>query len=229
MKKEIFSKFKKIRFKQIIYPLIITIFIILLIILLFSSIKFLSQNINRIFSSNTEAFNSQLLKLELDKFYFVAKRLGISIEQETAIETTPTPTPTIEPTTEPTPTPTPVELDKTSLKISVLNSTTTQGLAKTLKTSLEADGFSVQNTGNVSPPKENTIIKIKESKKIYSQSIKDVVSEQYALGEDETLEENNVYDVIIVIGKNKPQPETTPQITPTPTLTTEPTPTPDNP
>ena len=227
MKKEIFSKFKKLRFKQIIYPLIITIFIILLIVLLFSSIKFLSQNINRIFSSNTETLNSQLLKLELDKFYFVAKRLGISIELETTPQATPTPTPT----TEPTPTPTPIELDKTSLKISVLNGTATKGLAKTLKTSLETEGFSVQNTGNVSPPQENTIIKIKESKKIYSQSIKDVVSKQYTLGEDQTLEESENFDVIIIIGKNKPQPETTPQITPTPTPTptTEPTPTPNNP
>lgn len=193
MKKEIFSKLKKIRLKQIIYPSIITVFLVVVIILLISSIKFLSQNINKIFSPDTDISSSQLLKVDLDRFYFVAKRLGISIEPETA--------PPMTPPLQIEPAPPPAELNKTSLKISVLNSAKIKGLAKNLKDSLETEGFSVENIGNTSPSRENTIVKIKESKEIYASLIKEVISQQYTLGDDEILGESENFDVIIIIGE----------------------------
>ncbi len=200
---EILSKLKALKFKQIIYPLIITLFIITVIILLVSSTKFLSKNINAIFSSDvSQDISSQLLKVDVAKFYFVADRLGISTEPAAAPQETAPPEPAIE---EPSPTApestsTAEEIDKTSLKISVLNSTAVAGLAKSLKSDLEADGFLVQKIGDTSPLLQNTIIKIKESKSAYASLVKEIVSQKYILGEDQTLEEENSNDVIIIIG-----------------------------
>lgn len=198
------SKLKKIRLKQIIYPSIITFFIVVVIVLLIFSVKFLSLNINKIFSLDTQTIDSQLLKVDIDKFYFVTNRLGIIIESKPLQEAAVTPVEEVAATPiEATTSKEIASFDKSLLKISVLNSTAENGLAKTLKAALEADGFLVKNTGNISPAQENTIIKIKESKKMYSPLIKKVVSQQYKLGEDMILEENSDYDAVIVIGEKQ--------------------------
>lgn len=181
-------------FKQIIYPSIIAAFAVVVIILLIYSVRFLSRNINKIFSLDAQTISSQLLKIDIDKFYFVSKRLGIVIDSK--MPPKPAATPVEEATTtEETP-----SFNKSSLKISVLNGTGVKGLAKDLKDALEADGFLVQNTGNASPPEENTIIKIKESKKSYGSLIKKVVSQRYSLGDDRILREDDAYDAVIIIG-----------------------------
>jgi hypothetical protein len=201
--KEIFSVFKKIGPKQIIYPAIIAAFIILVAVLLTLSIRFLSGKINKIFVLDTQSINSQLLKVDMDKFNFIADRLGIVVSAPS-----PSPAPSL-PKTAPeaqeatgTSQVPPVVLDKTLLKISILNSTDVQGLAKKLKAVVETEGFAVSNTSNSSPKISDTVIKIKESKKEYLQLLKAVILKEYALGDDETLEETNAYDAVIIIGGN---------------------------
>ncbi len=118
-----------------------------------------------------------------------------------------TPTPTINPTT-PTPTesgeitPTP-SLDKSALKIEILNGTGTSGAAGKAAKLLENSGYKGIKTGNAAQyDYEETIIGIKESKKDFLPLISESLAKNYQIAEDsKTLDEKDSFDVIITLGK----------------------------
>jgi hypothetical protein len=190
---------KKIKFKKIIYPAIFTVFIITVIILFVYSVKFLANAIDKAFVLDMGAAESRLTKLDLDNFYLAAKKLGIAIEsqQPPANVILQESIPVSAPVATTTP---PAVLDKSAIKIEILNSTKIGGLASDLKAVMEAEGFKVEKTGNTSPPRETTVIQAKESKSGYLPLIKESVSGKYQPDEDKLLDENGAYDIIIIIG-----------------------------
>ncbi len=217
--KNLFNKLKASPWKKYVYPLISSIVLIVVLSLFLSAVRFLSSNFNKIFLIDQTAIEAQMTKLDQVNFDLAAKKLNIKVSeqaptppaQEPAPETqepeSPTPpatTPEILGPAAPTPTPAPAPAPevKTELKIQVLNSTKTSGLAGTLKTELEQAGFTA-TTGNSTPVLPATLIKIKAGKKTaYPTSlaeIRQVVDAKYEITE-EVLEETNAQDIIIIIG-----------------------------
>ncbi len=202
--------------KKIIYPAILFIFIAATAVIFFKVAQFLSKNIDRVFYDPAEqSANSLLTDIDFPKLLSVADKLGITINLEAPVEQAPEPqnqdiatstspeqatSTQIATSTSIIPVPT---IDKTLLKIAVLNSTKTKGLAGELKNLLTAAGFNVLETKNWAQLFENTLIKIKEDKKIYIgtiDEIKEIVSEKYASAEIQTLEESSKFDIEIIIG-----------------------------
>ena len=76
-------------------------------------------------------------------------------------------------------------------------------MAGELKNLLTAAGFNISEIKNWPQLFENTLIKIKEDKKIYTETIneiKEIVSGKYASAEIQTLEESSAFDIEIIIG-----------------------------
>ncbi|MGB9911357.1 MAG: LytR C-terminal domain-containing protein [Microgenomates group bacterium] len=113
-------------------------------------------------------------------------------------------TPEVEEELTSTPTPT-IVLDRKDLKIKILNGTGVPGSASKGAKFLEALGYSKIDTGNAdSFDYKETVIKIKEDKKEYLSLIKQDLAERYTLNEEEeTLKEEENYDVIIILGEEK--------------------------
>jgi len=189
---------RKLKFKKFVYPLIFGIVIILIAVILIYSAKFLAEAIDRVFITDSESWETRLMKLDMDNFYRVAKKLGISNQSSVISNQTSIIERAVVATT--TATTTSSALDKTALKIQILNSTKISGLAKELKTDLEAEGFRIEKIGNIFPTIGTTTINIKQSKKDYKAIIKEAVSQKYSEIEEKELEEENIYDIIIIIG-----------------------------
>lgn len=91
----IFGSFKKFQFKKAIYPFIFVVFIIIILMFFVITIKFLYRNINKALTPDERLTESQLIKVDLDNFYFVSKKLGIDLndkakEQKTESSVEPT-------------------------------------------------------------------------------------------------------------------------------------------
>jgi hypothetical protein len=186
--------------------------------LFLSGAKFLSNSINKTFTVEPSGIESDLTRINFSNLDVVAKKLGIEIKAS-GTSTSPNPTPAEPPVVEPppptqnevtgpiapAPAPTPAVEDKKSLKIEVLNSTKTAGLAGELKTLIEAGGFTVEKTGNSSPTVETTTIQAKADKQASFPTslsdLKQIVSTKYPVATIDTLSADSPYDVIITIGK----------------------------
>lgn len=109
---------------------------------------------------------------------------------------------TVEQISTPTPTPT-IILERSDLKIEVLNGSGVPGTAAKAADFLEELGYQKPATGNAdSYDYSSTIIKIKESKQDYLPILKEDLSEKYTLSEEvDTLDEDEDFDVVIIIGK----------------------------
>lgn len=195
MLNEILNKIKNIKLKQIIYPLILIIFIAVAIIIFVISAKFLTNNINKAFRIDEEIAKLGLIELNVSGFDLVSKKLTLP----------PLPPPPPPPSPEPIkelPPPPPMIEDKASLKIAILNSTQTAGLAAGLRNELTKAGFLIEKVGDQKNIEATTLIKVKESKKNSNliNEIKDLVSKKYT-PEIQTLEEESLYDLVIIIGK----------------------------
>jgi hypothetical protein len=93
--------------------------------------------------------------------------------------------------------------NKADLKISVINSTDTNGLANNLKKQLNAAGYSTVSAGNQKPTEANTILKIKASLSADStiiSEIKNIISAKYNFTLA-TLPAESQNDFEIVIGQ----------------------------
>jgi hypothetical protein len=203
------KKLKGLEWRNFLYPLISGIFFLLIVGLSFSVLQFLSKNLNKAFSVNEAAVQLQLVRVNRDNLVVAAKKLGIELvsEQPTLPPPEPPPPPEsveqpLEETLEEA-----LEEDKTLLKIQVLNSTKTTGLAGLLKEELLNAGFLVENTGNFSTIQELTQVKIKEEKAASFPAsvdeLKQIVSEKYTLDEEaQNLEPDSPYDIVIIIGSN---------------------------
>ena len=198
------SALKNLKFKKIIYPVIFGVFFIGVILIFIYSAKFLVSSIDKSLSLDIQYASSRIIKIDFEKFYKVAKKMGIEISKSTIdeqqIDNNNLQETTVVATTTPEIIPIVSEVDKTAVKISVLNSTKTKGLAGELKTILENEGFIVGAVGNYDPIQERTFIKIKESRKDYNPLIKKVIEEKYQLADDQALNETDIYDIIIIIG-----------------------------
>ena len=195
---------KKIKFKKLVYPVISGTFIIIIVVIFVYAADFLVKAIDKAFVIDEKRAESLLVKIDMSDFQAVAKKLGISANQPITNDLQPTTDNqqqiTITTTTVTETATTTSTLDKKAVKIAVYNSTGIKGLANELKTVLEADGFVMEKTGNISESYAATTIKIKESKKDYTSFIKESVSKKHQLGDDQILAESEINDIIIIIG-----------------------------
>lgn len=120
------------------------------------------------------------------------------------VEKTPTPQNTISPSPKPSTAPATV-LDLSEYKIAIFNGSGIAGEAGRAKDLLVDAGFTVSSTGNAATyDYEETIIKAKASvDKEVIKKLKDTLSENYVLGEDQTLTSSATTDLQIVVGSSK--------------------------
>src|SRR3989344_1286116 len=218
----IVNKLKSIKARGTLYPSIVAVFILIVVICFTFAAQFLSENLNKAFVVDEQSIDETLVKIDLENYYLVAKKAGITI-----VVPNPEPTPPLNPgpaspesprgTEESSPTtlapsapsdggesnPSPIitPVEQALLNIRVLNSTSKQGLAGDLKNDLINAGFLTVSTGNSPPAKPMTLISIKNgrvSAELVAE-LKQIVSQKYDVGEIGTLAEDDAFDVRIVI------------------------------
>lgn len=203
-KLENLKNLKNLKLKQIVYPAAFGAVAILAITFFAKTIVFLSANINKALKIEDE--KSVLIQLNMADYSIVAKKLNVVVSNNTETAVSQPPAPVLATTSTAmtaTSTPETVLPVKSALKIAVLNSTKTEGLAAGLKKDLESAGFSVLKTANQSKTENTTLIKIKESvgSSALAKEISGLVKNKYPLITNETLNEKSEYDIEIVIGK----------------------------
>lgn len=111
------------------------------------------------------------------------------------------PIPTVFPT--PLPTPSPVPLERSALKVQVLNGSGRGGLATTVADLLTEKGYQEIDTGNADSFNYTaTVIRIKESKKAFTDLLIQDLEEDYSVSSDSAfLAEENAYDAIVIVGR----------------------------
>lgn len=191
----IIESLKKIKAKDLVYSGIMVLFIIIVIILFFMSTRFISQNINKVFSNEG---GESVQALDLAHYTLVAKKLGITVNNPSEkIEAPPS---VNTPHEIPSPTTVPI-LNKKALTIMVRNSTAKAGAASALAKTIENAGFSVPKTSNEKTSTAVTTIFIKESKRDYVPSLLSEVSKTYSGALVATASESAPFDATIIIGE----------------------------
>ena len=121
-----------------------------------------------------------------------------------ALSSVPTPSPiaTIEPEVIATATPTTSNVDRSVIKLQVLNGSGVAGLAGKAKTYLEGLGYKDIVVGNASVSNlTETTISLKADKKDLLETIKTDLSKNYKVAEEtETLSASSKYDFVITLG-----------------------------
>ncbi len=127
---------------------------------------------------------------------FVAKRKSGSIA---TLFTAPTPTPT----PAPTPTPTPQPVNRSDIKIQVLNGGGVPGAAGKMKSLLEDKGYTVADVSNAdSYTYDKTEVQVKAGKEAYQKLLMDDLKDTYSLASNAaTLSSDSSYDARVVVGK----------------------------
>ncbi len=120
------------------------------------------------------------------------------------VEPTPTPVSSLNPVSTPTPTPK-SEVDVSEFDVAVYNGSGTAGEAGVVKKLLEDAGFNVVSTGNAATyDYTKTIIKAKASiDSAVIEKLKDALSENYVVGDSQTLSSSSTTDIQIVVGSSK--------------------------
>ena len=212
---KILSRLKEIKIRGLIYPSISGLFILIALMLFVFSANFISKHIN-LALEGSEAPGS-ILSLNKSDFEPIKNKLNIEINESAEVnqapaqinapietKTTVIETPLIENTGTTTISSAPEAItpeERASLKISVLNSTKTSGLAAVLKKVLEESGFVVEKTGNTSPALTETVIKIKKGKEKYKDILVQAVSTKYSVSNFQEIPESDLYDIVVIIGK----------------------------
>lgn len=180
--------------KDLVYPGITLLFIIIVGVLFSFATQFITKNINEAFSGDIGTESSSL---NMANYTIVAKKLGIEVGVQKNIATHPASQ--IATTTETIAVEIPHVLDKKSLTINILNSTTKKGVATTLAQTLESAGFSKATTGNEKKLYTTTTVFIKDDKRAYSSLILEAMSKTYpdAIA---TTTTSGGFDVTIIIG-----------------------------
>ena len=117
------------------------------------------------------------------------------------------PTPEAEETPDPTEKPTPAEkaapTKASELNIQVLNGTGEAGIAATAKEFLSGKGYESIETGNADNNEYTGVtLKSKSSAADYLEEFKTDLEEKYTVSdESDTLSEDSLFDVVIIIGK----------------------------
>lgn len=196
---------KKMKTADFIYLGVVVLFIIITAVLFLLATRFISLNINKIFSSEG---SDSARSLDIERYTQIAKKLNIPVlspESTSEEPSSPAPQATSEEKAEATTPATPpiatIPLDKQAVTLMVKNSTTKQGVAGILAKALEADGFSKPATSNETGTYANTIIIIKESKYGYAPLLLGTVLKAYPSVIATTTPENALYDATIIIGE----------------------------
>lgn len=194
---------RKLKPIDFMYPSIFILFFGVILIVFFSTMQFISKNINRAFSPEDITASQSL---DVEKYRLIAKKLnistnptnsseaGIPIMPEVEVDTT---TPTVTATS----TPSVVKvLDKKGITILIKNSTEKKGVAGILAKALENSGFVEPKTGNEPGPYSTTTILITESKGEYKTILLDEVQKIYPNAVAETTPNTSTTDAVIIIG-----------------------------
>ncbi|MDP3902061.1 MAG: LytR C-terminal domain-containing protein [bacterium] len=206
---------KKIKFKKIIYPISTGVMIVTAVFFFIYSVRFLSASFNKAFSVNNELLESKMTKVDLETFESVKKKIGdqvaVPVSQihdalavsASSPEALDTPIQSEEQVSASSSEPVKIELDKTSIRIMVLNGSGKNGRAAELKEILVKDGFISTEIGNAPKITSETIIKIKPEKKDFTDILNESVGKKYEPVMIEDLDKENKYDIIITIGLDK--------------------------
>lgn len=187
---------KTLRPKDLVYSGILVLFIIMVVIIFFISTTFISQNINKIFSSDGGA-SAQVL--DIARYELTMKKLGVATAPNSENSTVPEViAPPVEAPATAVPTTTP--LDKQALSIQIRNSTAKKGVAGTLANLLKDSGFKTPSTANEKMSYSKTTIFIKESKYVYAPLLLETVLKSYPDAFATTTPESALFDVIIIVG-----------------------------
>lgn len=147
--------------------------------------------------------------------------------RDSALEISPTPTEfVLEPTDEPAPTekestgsaestptgragsPTPRAtgtsgLDRSTLKVEILNGSGTAGVAGKVQTILEDLGYTVTRTGNADNfDYEETVINVKATRKNFLSQLEKDLGDDYAIGSTSATLTGTSADAVVIVGKN---------------------------
>lgn len=203
MKKELpfIQALKNTKPIDLVYPGVLILFFGLVAVVFFFTIRFISKNINKAFSPE-EGGASQALNVE--RYKLTAQKLNLPMNTLQSEATAPAPsaeTATLDPasSTQATSTPSATVLDKSTVTITVKNSTSKKGVASTLAKALEDAGFAKPQTGNEPTLYATTTILLKESKKEYESLLLDAVRKTYPYAVATTTVDG-VADATIIIG-----------------------------
>lgn len=193
-------------FKKLLYPGIFLVYAVALGLVFFYFTGFITKNLNLAFApAANQAALEKSVQLDLANYSLLAAKLRL----EKPITAIITPAASEQPaTTEATPAKAtsaetaPAEIDKTSWKIAVINSTARAGLAGELKKRLEAAGYKVAKIGNQTPAESGTIIKLRTGLNASTPvllEINQIISEKYSATISD-LTAASGYDIEIIIG-----------------------------
>jgi hypothetical protein len=194
----------KMKSADFIYSAVIFILIGLVVILFSYSTSFIVKNVDKIFSFEQETSASAL---DMTTYSIVVKKLGLpenTTQESPAVPAEVPPENTVTPPEEAPAVETPVPavvLDKQSITINILNSTSKKGVAATLAGKMETAGFAKAETGNEKKSYALTTIIIKEEKKEYLSVVEEAVKASYPKAVTETAAGKTDFDVTIIIGK----------------------------
>jgi len=183
--------------RDLIYPGILLLTVLIVGILFSSASKFISKNINNVFSGDIGVEQNSL---NMNNYLLVVKKLGINAEVRE--NTLVAPTSASVTATSTTDTDKPEVLDKTSITIKVLNSTTKKGAAGILADALENDGFSKPDTGNASRLYATTIVQLSNNISEFEPLLLETVRKYYPSATATTTTETSASDATIIIGAN---------------------------
>ena len=203
--------FRNMKSSDFIYSIVVFIFFIIVVILFLYSTSFIVKNVNKIFSPDT---GIETPVLDLAKYSIVVQKLNLPTNTQTENPIVNTPAePQISPNgTTPTPNTgaaiitttgaasTPV-IDKKSITINILNTTSKKGAASALAKILLDAGFSEASTGNEKTSYALTTILVKDGKKDYTAPVLEVVQKSYPKAITDINPETSQFDVVIIIGK----------------------------
>ncbi|MCK9344637.1 MAG: LytR C-terminal domain-containing protein [Candidatus Pacebacteria bacterium] len=191
------ERLSEIKPKDLLYPGIILLFIIIVVIIFFLVTRFITNNINKAFSGDT---GGESRTLNIDNYNLVAKKLGISITPVKSEITNEVTNATTTQETNGSAQATTTTLDKKTLTLQILNSTTKKGVAGTLAKTLEGAGFAKATTGNQSKLIPVTTIYLKESVASFGPELLEEVKKSYSSAVATTTQETKAFDISIVIG-----------------------------
>ena len=185
---------REIKPKDLLYPGILSIFTALVLILFSLATGFISNNLNIAFSGDS---SNDSKSLDLNNYNLVIKKLGINIyvKEETSATQVATPA-----SPQPLATTTPQILDKKAFTLNILNGTTNVGVASSLATLLESNGFAKAKTGNDKTISATTSVAIKEGKSSVGPSLLEIVRKTYPNAISTISPDTALFDVIITIG-----------------------------
>lgn len=203
--KKILVRIKGINSSDAIYGGILIVFLIIVMTTFVIAVRFISSNINDIFTGET---GGNGLGLDQERYERTLKKLGITTsapsQPHTTVETpapeptastaTATPPVSIAPVAQPT-------LDRSTLTLIIKNSTTKKGAAGALASALQKEGFMEATTGNESQTYSVTTIILKEGKYDYATLILEEVLKSYPGAIATSTANTATYDATIIIGE----------------------------